>query len=262
MSEKIFLATQAGLDAVESKINAYSYVPDGAGCHNNFYRGKDLGTSVTDGQWSSISSGTFKDLFIGDFWTINGTVYRIAAFDYWLHCGDQELTKHHAVIVPDACIGESQKMNDTDTTDGAYYGSQMRSTNIKAAQTTITNDFTAAHIVTRREFWLNACTEGRCTGGKWDDASIELMNEQMVYGSSILEARTSSNVFHWTHTTCKSQLPLFGFRPDLIVASKRVAYWLQNVCSSIDFAIVSGDGAASCSHASGVLGVRPAFPIS
>ena len=25
------------------------------------------------------------DLFIGDYWTISGVNYRIAAFDYWLH---------------------------------------------------------------------------------------------------------------------------------------------------------------------------------
>ena len=43
-----------------------------AGFHNSIFRGKNLGTSITSEQWSAISSGTFDDLFIGDYWVING----------------------------------------------------------------------------------------------------------------------------------------------------------------------------------------------
>lgn len=58
---------------------------DGAGYHNSIYRGKDLGTAVTDEQKAAIKSGTFEDLFIGDYWKINGVKYIIAAFDYYLN---------------------------------------------------------------------------------------------------------------------------------------------------------------------------------
>ena len=60
-------------------------VESGAGAHNAGYRGKDLGSAVTDAQWAAIKDGTFQDLYIGDFWTIGDVTYRIAAFDYSVH---------------------------------------------------------------------------------------------------------------------------------------------------------------------------------
>ena len=58
-------------------------VPNGAGAHNATFRGKNLGTSVTSEQWAAIKAGTFKDLYLGDYWSIGGMDYIIAAFDYW-----------------------------------------------------------------------------------------------------------------------------------------------------------------------------------
>ena len=52
-----------------------------AGLHNSIYRGKFLGNSVTEAQWAAIKSGTFDDLWIGDFWYIKGRWMYIAAFD-------------------------------------------------------------------------------------------------------------------------------------------------------------------------------------
>ena len=69
-----------------------------AGFHNAVFRGNSLGTSVSDDQWSEIKAGTFKNMYIGDYWTINNVVYRIAAFDWWLHYGATELKSHHAVL--------------------------------------------------------------------------------------------------------------------------------------------------------------------
>ena len=76
-------------------------MPNNAGSHNGIFRGKNLGTSVTQGQWTAIQNGTFDDLYIGDYWVIGGFNWRIAAFDYYLNCGDASFTSHHAVIVPD-----------------------------------------------------------------------------------------------------------------------------------------------------------------
>ena len=80
-------------------INIPNYY-NNAGFHNSIFRGNSLGSSISSTQWSEISAGTFKDLFIGDYWTINNINWRIAAFDYWLRCGDTECTTHHIVIVP------------------------------------------------------------------------------------------------------------------------------------------------------------------
>lgn len=90
---------QADIDAIQNVI------ADGAGAHNSIYRGKNLGTSVTAEQYKAISDGTFAGLYVGDYWVISGVTYRIAGFDYYLHNGDTDTTKHHAVIVPDENMG-------------------------------------------------------------------------------------------------------------------------------------------------------------
>ena len=60
----------------------------GAGFHNSIYRGKSLGTSVSPEQYLAIANGSFDDMFVGDYWTVDGVLYRIAAFDYHLGKGD------------------------------------------------------------------------------------------------------------------------------------------------------------------------------
>jgi hypothetical protein len=69
-----------------------------AGARNGIYRGKNLGTSVTAAQWASIQNGTFLDMYIGDYWIVNGVTWRIAAFDYWLGFGDTACNVHHIVL--------------------------------------------------------------------------------------------------------------------------------------------------------------------
>lgn len=105
------------MEGVNTILEQLTY--DNAGAHNSIYRGKNLGTTVTEEQWEAISSGTFTDLYIGDYWVIGGVNWRIAAFDYYLNCGDTSFTKHHAVIVPDTCLYNAQ-MNTTNVTTGAY----------------------------------------------------------------------------------------------------------------------------------------------
>lgn len=87
------------------------FSPTGAGYHNSIYRGKNLGTAVTDEQWAAIKAGTFDDLFIGDYWKINDVKYYIAAFDYYydnyadsnnMGTGSSYVDVHHITIVPDS----------------------------------------------------------------------------------------------------------------------------------------------------------------
>lgn len=230
----------------------------GAGAHNSVYRGKNLGTSVTTAQYNAIKAGTFDDLYIGDYWMINNVVYRIAAFDYYLRCGDTDFTTHHAVIVPDSSL-YSAKMNDTDTTAGGYVGSQMYTTNLADAKTTIKTAF-SGHVLSHRIYLVNAVSNGRPSGGAWCDSEVDLMNEQMVYGGSIFSPTSDGSTVPSNYRVEKSQLPLFRYRPDLI--SNRVWYWLRDIVSGANFAFVSDYGNASYSFASNSIGVRPAFCIS
>ena len=230
---------------------------DNAGSHNSIYRGKSLGTAVTTAQYQAISAGTFQDLYIGDYWTIGGVNYRIAAFDYFYQTGDTACTKHHAVVVPDTNLYDSV-MNSTNTTAGGYLGSAMYQSNLAKAKTTIKAAF-SGHIVSYREYLTNTVTNGVPTSGAWTDSEADLMTEQMVYGSGIFSPVSDGSTIPANFRVSNAQLPLFAF--DHAMAANQQNYWLRDVVSAANFAYVSFAGNARYARASASLGVRPAFCI-
>ena len=244
-------------------ISNFVPVMDNAGYHNSIYRGKYLGDHVTEDQWLAIHSGAFTDMFIGDYWVINGVTWRIGAFDYWYRCGDTECTTHHVLIVPDTNLATCQ-MNSTNVTTGAYIGSDFytganSNTGRSSAQTAINNAFGAAHILTHREYLQNAVTDGHQSGGAWYDSTFELMNEHMVYGGKFFENACTGGTVPNIYSIGKSQLPLFAHEPSRI--TNRAGWWLRSVVSAANFAFVNSSGVANYSGASNSNGVRPYFAI-
>lgn len=225
--------------------------------HRNTYRGKNLGTSITSEQLAAIKNGTFDDLFIGDYWTINNVKYVIADMDYWYNCGDTAFTKHHLVMLP-ASIMYTAKMNDTNITEGGYVGSLMYTTNLETAKTTISNAF-GDKLLTHREYLTNAVKDGYPSAGAWFDSNVELMNEIMVYGSYVHTPAGNGVIVPNRYTINKQQLALFKLNPKM--SNIRATYWLRDVVSSAGFAGVDACGLTSCNYASNSCGVRPVFPI-
>lgn len=231
---------------------------DNAGAHNSIYRGKNLGTTVTEEQWEAISSGTFTDLYIGDYWVIGGVNWRIAAFDYYLNCGDTSFTKHHAVIVPDTCLYSAQ-MNTTNVTTGAYKGSAMYTANLTQAKSTINSAFGSSHVLSHRIYLSNATSNGRASAGEWTDSTVDLMCEHMVYGSGIFSPVSDGSNVPNNYRVEKGQLPLFALEPSRIC--NRDTWWLRDVITAASFAYVHNTGHATYYYASNSNGVRPAFCI-
>lgn len=228
-----------------------------AGAHNAIYRGKYLGESATAAQYAAIEAGTFDNLFIGDYWTIGGVNYRMAAFDYYLNCGDMACTDHHVVIVPDTNLYNAA-MNSTNTTTGGYIGTIMYSANLEQAKTTIKSAF-SGHILKHRIYLTNAAVNGRVSSTAWCDSEVDLMCEQMVYGSGILSPVSDGSNVPANYRVEKSQLPLFQHEPSHICI--RDNWWLRDVVSAGAFAGVFNYGNATYYGAKSVCGVRPAFCI-
>ena len=242
---------------VKNKIMADIILPN-AGAHNSIYRGKSLGPSVTEAQWSAIQAGTFDDLFIGDYWTIKEVNWRIAAFDYYYNTGDTAFTKHHAVIVPDSQL-YTHAMNDTNTTAGAYVGSKMYTEGLTQAKSTINSAFGNSHVLSHRIYLNNDTSNGKASGGTWVDSTVDLMCEHMVYGSGIFSPVPDGSSTSNNYRIEKRQLPLFAMNPSII--GDREAWWLRDVISSTNFANVDSNGLASCANASLTYGVLPYFCI-
>lgn len=233
-------------------------IKDNAATHNMVYRGKALGGSVTSEQWATIKAGTFKDLYLGDYWSIGGVNYLIAAFNYWLSCGDTACTTNHLLVVPRNNL-YTAGMNSSNITTGGYVGSEMYKTGLAQAKTTINNAFGSAHILNHRQYLVNAVTNGAPTGTDWYNSTVELMNENMVYGCRQFSPMPSGATNPWdtcrNYTIDKSQLPLFRLAPWLIC--NRNLYWLRDTVSATSFAHVHSYGTAHCSPSNLVIGVRP-----
>lgn len=244
------------IEQTEDKIAPLLF--NNAGAHNAIYRGKNLGTSVTTAQYNAIKAGTFDDLYIGDYWVINGVTWRIAAFDYYFNCGDSSCTTHHAVIVPDTCL-YNHVMNDTNVTTGGYVGSKMYTEGLEQAKTTIKAAF-SGHVLSHRIYLTNATSNGKASAGAWCDSEVDLMNEQMVYGTGIFSPVSDGSTVPANYRVEKSQLPLFAHEPSRIC--NRKDWWLRDVITAAYFAIVGGAGSAYYANASSSFGVRPAFCIS
>ena len=262
--QQLVAATQASADqakqaqaATEKAATSLSAVlTASAAAHNGIFRGKNLGSAPTEAQIAAIKAGAFDDLYVGDYWTNGGVTYRIAGFDYNLRCGDTDFTKHHAVIVPDANM-YTHNMNATNTTEGGYVNSLMRLEGLAQAKEKIIAVFGADHVLSHRIYLVNAVTNGKPSGGAWFDGDVELMNENMVYGSHIFAPACDGSTIPTNYTTEKSQLPLFQLAPNLI--SNRQWFWLRDVVSPAYFALVNGDGSAGYYGASLEGGVRPYF---
>lgn len=254
------------VEGTEAKIAPMLF--NNAGAHNAIYRGKSLGSTVTTAQYAAIKAGTFDDLYIGDYWTIGGVNYRIAAFDYYLNSGDTNCTTHHVVIVPDTCLYNAQMHNTSsggwesgaaNTTAGGYVGSDMYKSNLEQAKTTIKSAF-SGHVLKHRIYLTNAVANGRASGGAWCDSEVDLMCEQMVYGSGIFFPVSDGSNVPTNYRVEKSQLPLFQHEPSRIC--NRATWWLRDVITASYFAVVNYGGNADYIGASISSGVRPAFCIS
>lgn len=254
------------VEGTEAKIAPLLF--NNAGAHNAIYRGKSLGSTVTTAQYAAIKAGTFDDLYIGDYWTIGGVNYRIAAFDYYLNSGDTNCTTHHVVIVPDTCLYNAQMHNTSsggwesgaaNTTAGGYVGSDMYKSNLEQAKTTIKSAF-SDHVLKHRIYLTNAVANGRASGGAWCDSEVDLMCEQMVYGSGIFSPVSDGSNAPANYRVEKSQLPLFQHEPSRIC--NRATWWLRDVITASFFANVNSYGSADYAGASPSFGVRPAFCIS
>lgn len=233
--------------------------------HRNTYRGKFLGTVFTEDQKAAIANETFDDLYIGDYWTIGNFDWLIADINYWLNTGDLSTnnicTTPHLVIVPKTSL-YSAKMNDTAIVTGGYLGSKMYTQGLNNAKTIIYTAFGENNILNHSGIFSNAFSNGVASGGTWVNAKVDLMNQIMVFGSAIFPGSTNPNTIPYNYTVDKTQLSLFKLNPYLIFNSEK-SFWLRDIVSSADFAMVSNSGIASRSNShSSDIGVLPTFGLT
>ncbi len=250
--------------------------------HNNIFRGDDLfakGYTIDD-ICAMIADGSFSDIYIGDYFTLSGSIenvpcfveqtgddgakslvestqtvnydtkFRIAGLDTYLNTGDTAFVQHHAVIVPDGVIGNN-RMNSTNTTTGGYVSSFMFASVLPVYNTHFDVKLNN-HLLSHREILSNNVTGNQASGWAWADVKINLMSEPEVYGSNLWGNKYDVGVNY-------RQLPLFR------IASKYICNrnwcWLNAVAGGNDFVAMTSNGNATRNGAGVALAVYPCFSI-
>ena len=264
---------------------------------------KDVTSYYNDGSLWKRLGGTdgyslFEGLFVGDYFKMSRPISAPnPVADYQL-TGSQYVTitslgglagngdntpasDKWAVMVPGMGFGGTQhfgrsRMNPTNTTEGAYKGSEMNTkvigavatTGSTAAGATINQQLFAefgSHLKTTRELITNSVNAtgtnkfGVATGcsNNWEWISMQavLMSEIEVYGSCVF---SSSG---YDTGTANHQFELFAFSKNAI-SNRSAWYILKDVASAENFCGCSSGGAAVYNSASDAgYYVRPRFVI-
>ena len=234
----------ASPEMVEQAVSVYIQAALSPEMHRNIFRGKHLGESITEEQLEVIRDGSFADLYVGDYWEINGVKYRIADINYWKNVGypeSEKVQKPHILIVPDTILGSGQ-MNTGNSTSGGYRSSAMKSTKLNQIADALPDTFKDM-LISHRIF----------SDGSWIATSVDLMNEVMVHGTYICTDNSDKQ------TSDTQQLSLFRLCPELKSIGQN--YWLRNVAGSQTYTLTSQYGDASSDVATSTYGVRPVFAI-
>ena len=207
----------------------------------DLFRGNNLGSAITPAQANAIQSGTFNDLYLGDYWVINDVYYRIADFNYWRY----GLGGNHLVIVPDQPLLDLP-MDTNNTVSIPYHDTTVR----EYLNTALLTDLQAIFGNRIPNYYENLYS---IEGSRYNEvvANVELMNESMVYGQGIM--RTNNEP-----TYSINQFSLFHVRPEYIDGS---IFWLRD--QSDDKYCLVNYGMADVFSA-GVYttnGIRPCFPL-
>ena len=248
----------------------YAMVPDGAQTHNNVFRGKNLG-ALNATHIANIKNGSFHDMFIGDYFSINGSNYVIAGINYKKVHGDNGSLGNHLVLMPQGwsqtptqAMAPDNKtthyMNDTDTTAGGFAGSKLYQTYLPQIQTKLESDFGANLMTFRTIVSTHIDASGAPDQGEWRDAKVSIPNEVMIYGTTLNGNNKNGSWYNIGDEN--SQLPLMRLN-DVERSFNRIGpIWLRDIHSASEFVYAGNNGSPYWYGASSAWsGVRAFFII-
>ena len=249
----------------------YSMVPDGAQTHNNVFRGSNLG-ALNATHIANIQNGSFKDMFIGDYFSVNDSNYVIAGINTKHLHGDNAPLGNHLLLMPDRFSKledgtvlrgngkDTNYMNDTDTTAGGFANTKLYKTIMPSIQKKLEADF-GSHLLNFREVVSTHVDDsGAPDQAEWRDAKLGIPNEVMIYGTTL--NGNNKNGSRYNIGDDGTQLPLFRLNPDEITNHKDWSFWLRDIRSASEFADANSKGGAAWYGASYTwVGVRAFFLI-
>ena len=145
-SDKFVVDGASGTRSLSVGDFAYTLIDSmgaaGLGLRESIIRGKSLGTSLSSAHANAISSGTFTDLFLGDYWTdASGEMWFIGGFNYQNPLAS---TTPHVYLVSAGTI-DTMAYN---TSGSGYYSTSTVRTYLHGKLSNLQGVFGSTHIKT------------------------------------------------------------------------------------------------------------------
>ena len=248
--------------------------------HNSIYQKKDITAWFRSGElWERIAND-FDGIYPGQYFDCGKTITAkgssetgtsiilIAGCNVHLNT-NSGMRYNHITCVPVTHFGTAY-MNPSNTTKGAYLGSDMNQSIIGGVATsgggnTINSQLFGvfgSHLKTSTELLSNSInangynrfgTNSGCSNDwDWHPVQAVLMSEIEVYGSTVW----SSSGFDTG--SAKVQMPAFRYNTNDMIPNDTY-YFLKDVVSSEGFCTTSGNGFTAYNRASDIRHVRPRF---
>ena len=229
--------------------------------HRNIFRGEYLGSSINPIQRRAISDGTFNNLYIGDYWTINGINWRIVDIDYWY---TTIKSTHHIVIMPDDYIGSSKMFESTpsDSSNGYFYSlvEEKMNSDVKSI---VESAFGKSYIFTPPFRQLVKSVSKTAVVSTTSNNPFCIPNSNMIFGydyRAVGREKVTSEI---------RQLSLFRLNPKFITYGpgkpNGYDYWLRDIydvsTSFVYFYSVTSSGLTTRTSDQNI-GMRPVFGIT
>jgi hypothetical protein len=215
--------------------------------------GRQLG--VVYSEYETIRNGDFRGILLGDYWSDpSGVKWQVVDFNYYYRIDGASNIGPHVVVMP-VNILYSTPWNTTDTVEGAYVGSKIRTDGLAYAKT-VAERFFGGGIIHYYNLLPNSVNGGMEDGVIRTESYIELPSEIQIFGSRI---RNTSG----TNTYDTQQFALFRKMSPSYMSNHR-EFWLRDVCGDEDHTYVgahSVNGESAKVKPSATLGVRPYFLV-
>ena len=249
-------STETGITKINEKFtnsgSLYGMVNNtNVGVHNSLYRGASLGSSVTP-YLQAIKNGSFSGLYLGDYWTYAGVTWRIVAFNYFINIGEPPFRQNHIVVVPDNSLFK-EAWSTTIPDQRSYVDSTLNQSTMTQASRMAESLFNRSNMV---GVWTRVATgydgNGAVKDWRWYNPHINIMDEAMLWGTSIFDDSLSRGIHH-------NQFPAFRLNPALVNIEEE--YWLRERASAQTAVYMKSTGQFSHAPLNYSFGVRPYLAI-
>lgn len=234
--------------------------------HSQIFRGKNLGSTMSSKQRTAITSGSFRDLWLGDYWTYSapkGPIkLRIADFNYWNPSADTayNTSKPHIAVIAESPYQDSVLHGDNFFSAGInkLYITTTVLPNIK--NTMLPAVFGGSYVgITVPRLNHDGIVNNHYSNPTVGVTSIMLPSEVMISGYN--SRRFVANGDVGMQGFCPGQLALFK-NSSYKLPAYSAGLWLSDMSYDFYFSLLQSDGSFSDGARTETHGIIPVFGIA